>query len=166
MSPLAWTVSDDDSRPGTVRDRAVCAAAWALAAVHLGVSLAGVAAFLAAPGWAGGVAGPADGALLAAVVVLAGAAGAWRGGRPATGTERARRVELAGGLVVVPGAWVALLIAFVPRTALLDVPMTLLPLAANAVPALAVVVVVYGFGPFAAGEDARGDVDLNWNERN
>ncbi|MFC7069793.1 hypothetical protein ACFQL9_09080 [Halobaculum lipolyticum] len=159
-------MSDDDPRPGTLRDRAVCGAAWALAAVHFGVSLAGVAAFLDAPGWTAGLAGPADGALLAGAVVVAVAVGAWRGGRPATTTERARRVELAGGLVVFPGAWVALLIAFVPRTAPVGVPPDLLPLAANALPALAVVVVVYGFGPFAAGEDAGGDVDLNWNERN
>ncbi|QZP37008.1 hypothetical protein [Halobaculum magnesiiphilum] len=155
-----------DRRPGTVRDRAVAGAAYALATVHFGISLAGLAAFLDAPGWTGGFAGPADGALIAAAVALAGAVGAWRGGLPATTTERARRIELAGGLVVLPGAWVALLIAFVPRNVLAGVPFDLLPLAANALPALAVLVVVYGFGPFAAGEDARRDVDLDWNERN
>ncbi|MFC6787372.1 hypothetical protein ACFQFH_16310 [Halobaculum halobium] len=155
-----------ERRPGTVRDRAVAGAAYALAAVHLGVSFGGLAAFLDAPGWTGGFAGLVDGALLVAAVGLAGLAGAWRGGLPATPTERARRVELAGGLVVFPGAWVALLVAFVPRSVLAGVPFDLLPLAANALPALAVLVVVYGFGPFAAGEDARRDVDLNWNDRN
>ncbi|MFC7136262.1 hypothetical protein [Halobaculum litoreum] len=155
-----------DRRPGTARDRAVAGAAWALVAVHLGVSLAGVAAFLSVPGWGGGFSGPGDGAVILSVVALAAAVGAWRGGLPATATERARRLELAGGLVVFPGAWVALLVAFVPCSTLVGVPVDLLPLAANALPALAVLVVVYGFGPFAAGEDAGRDVDLNWNERN
>lgn len=163
---MSVPTSPTEPAPGTVRDRAVAGAAYALAAVHFGVSLGGLAAFLEAPGWTGGFSGPADGALLVAAVGLAGAVGAWRGGLPATTTERARRLELAGGLVVFPGAWVALLVAFVPRSALVGVPFDLLPLVANALPALTVIVVVYGFGPFAAGEDARRDVDLNWNERN
>ncbi|MFC7097807.1 hypothetical protein [Halobaculum marinum] len=156
----------DDRRPGTARDRAVAAAAAALVVAHLGVAAAGVAAYGDVPGWTGGIAGPADGGVLVAAVALAASVGAWLGGRPATSTERARRVELAGGLVVFPGAWVALLVAFVPRSLLVTVPFELLPLAANALPALAVLVVVYGFGPFAAGDDARRDVDLRWNERN
>lgn len=151
--------------PGTPRDRAVAAAASGLAAVHLGVSLSGVLAFLDVPGWSGGIAGPADGILLAGVVALAALAGAWRGGAPASATDRARRVEVAGGLIVLPGAWVALLAAFAPRTVFVDLPFVLLPLVGNLLPALAVLVVVYGFGPFAAGPDARRDVDLDWNER-
>jgi len=153
------------STPGTPRDRAVAAAAWGLVAVHLCVSLSGVLAFLDAPGWSGGIAGPLDGGLLAGVVALAVLAGAWHGGAPATPTDRARRIEVAGGLIVLPGAWVALLAAFAPRTVFVDLPFVLLPLVGNLLPALAVLVVVYGFGPFAAGPDARRDVDLDWNER-
>ncbi|UIP00655.1 hypothetical protein Hbl1158_04660 [Halobaculum sp. CBA1158] len=153
-------------RPGTARDRAVGAAAWALAAVHLGVAGAGVLAFLAPPWWTGGIAGPLDGAVLVALVAVAGLVGAWRAGAPATETTRARRTEVAGGLVVFPGAWVALLAAFVPRTVFGDVPFVLLPLVGNALPALAVLAVVYGYGPFAAGPAGRRDVDLDWNERN
>ena len=157
--------SSTERTPGTPRDRAVGAAAWGLAAVHLGVSLSGVLAVLAAPGWPGGIAGPFDGGLLAGVVALASLAGAWRGGASATPTARARRVEVAGGLIVLPGAWVALLAAFAPRTVFVDLPFALLPLVGNLLPALAVLVVVYGFGPFAADPDARRDVDLDWNER-
>ncbi|QZY00347.1 hypothetical protein [Halobaculum rubrum] len=162
---MSESTSSTETTPGTPRDRAVAAAAWGLAAVHLGVSLAGVLAFLDAPGWSAGFAGPADGGLLAGVVALAALAGAWRGGAPASATDRARRVEVAGGLIVLPGAWVALLAAFAPRTVFVDLPFVLLPLVGNFLPALAVFVVVYGFGPFAAGPDARRDVDLDWNER-
>ncbi|SHG44314.1 hypothetical protein [Halobaculum gomorrense] len=154
-----------EQTPGTPRDRAVTAAAWGLAAAHLGVSLSGVLAFVDAPGWLGGIAGPFDGALLAAVVALAVLAGAWRGGGPADATTRARRVEVAGGLIVLPGAWVALLAAFAPRTVFVDLPFSLLPLVGNLLPTLAVFVVVYGFGPFAAAPDAGRNVDLDWNER-
>ncbi|WP_435064527.1 hypothetical protein [Halobaculum sp. EA56] len=168
-APVRRTVSDStpstEPTPGTPRDRAVAAAAWGLAAVHLGVSLSGVLAFLDAPGWPAGIAGPFDGGLLAAVVALAGLAGAWRGGAAATPVARARRVEVAGGLIVLPGAWVALLAAFAPRTVFVHLPFTLLPLVGNLLPALAVIAVVYGLGPFAAGPDARRDVDLDWNER-
>lgn len=130
------------------------------------MSVAGIFSYLDAPGWAAGVAGPFDGGLLAAVVALAALAGAWIGGRPATTTVRARRVEVAGGLVVLPGAWVALLAAFAPRAVFVDLPFALLPLVGNLFPTLAVLVVVYGFGPFAAAPDARREVDLDWNERN
>lgn len=150
---------------GTPRDRAVAAAGAGLAAAHLGVAVSGVLAYLDAPGWVGGVAGPLDGGLVAGGVALAALAGAWTGGGPVDATARARRVEVAGGLVVFPAAWVALLAAFAPRAVLVDVPFVLLPLVGNLLPALAVLFVVYGFGPFAAGPDARDDVDLDWNER-
>lgn len=152
-------------RTGTPRDRAVAAAALGLLAAHLGVTLAGLLAALRAPGWSGGLAGPFDGAFLVTAVALAAAVGARRGGAPATATARARRVELAGGLVVLPAAWVALLAAVAPRAVFREVPLALLPLVGNALPALAVLVVVYGFGPFVAGADARREVDLDWNER-
>lgn len=142
------------------------AAAWGLTVAHLGVTLSGLAAFLGLAGWERGLAGPFDGLALAAAVALAAVAGAWYGGTPVTRTTRARRLEVAGGLVVFPAAWVTLLAAFAPRAMFGSVPFVLLPLLGNALPTLAVYVVVYGFGPFAAGPDPREAVDLDWNERN